>query len=134
MKRYLIVMLLLCSSGCASGGTRHIVTVTAATADVVLSSVQDTAKALICATPNAPPPPACIPPEVHRTKIATELSKGFDADGRLAKLIRDTPATAPLPTTLGQLIDDINAVVARVLAAIPDSSFKTTLVTKLGGS
>jgi hypothetical protein len=129
----LLVALGLDVSSCASGGARHIVTVTAVSADAVLSHLQDTEHALVCGTAGAPTVPVCVPADVHKTVIAPALSKGFDADGRLAKLIRETPPNVTPPATLGQLIDDINAAIARVLEAIPESSFKASLVAKLGG-
>jgi hypothetical protein len=128
-----VLLVALGSSGCASlGGPRHIASVSVVTAHSVLSAVQDTTRALYCGAPTAPPAPACIDDERRRT-IASNLVTAFDLDAQVARTVRAAPADGTLPTGIADLVGQITALVERVLALIPKSPQRGSLVAQIGG-
>ena len=129
--RLLLILALLFSMACATGGARHTATVTVVSAHAVLSAVQDTEKAMVCGQSDAPPAPACVTPEKHR-EISGHLVTAFDLDGQIAQLVRALPAGSTLPANVPNLLGQIAALVQKVLALIPNSTTKDALVQRIG--
>jgi hypothetical protein len=126
----LFLVALLSVPGCASRA-RHVATVTVVTADSVLSAIQDTEMGLVCGKSTAPAPPACVPIERHR-EISDKLVTAFSYDKRIATAVKALPpgaASADVAELLGQL----QGLVDAVLALIPQSPQRQTLLTHLGG-
>jgi len=120
-------------AACATaGGPRHLGTVSIASAHAVLSTVQDTEKAIVCGQPQAPVAPACVTPDQHQ-QISAQLVTAFDYDERIARAVRALPPTAALPSDVTQLLGELTTIVNTVLGLIPSSPAKTQLVAKIGG-
>ncbi len=132
MKR-LILLAALAFTGCASlGGARHTATVTVVSAHAILSAAQDTERMLVCGLPTAPAAPACVAPATHRT-ISGYLATAFDLDGQVARTVRAVPAGGMLPANVAELVGQIAALVDKILAAIPHSPQRASLVAQIGG-
>ncbi len=133
MRHRFTLVLLVLLTGCASlGGPRHVATVTVVTSHSILAAVQDTTRALYCGAPTAPAAPACIDDALRRT-IAGQLVTAFDLDGQVARLVRAVPAGGILPANVAELVGRIAALVDRILAAIPKSPQRASLVAQIGG-
>jgi len=117
--------------GCASGGPRHVAVVSVSSAHAVLATVQDTEALLVCGTASAPP--ACVPVEAHKANAAT-LAQAFDLDAAAASQVRQWPAGQAYPPVVVSLLAQIHALVDQVLARIPESPQRQTLVAAVGGA
>ena len=127
------LLLALALTGCASlGGARHTATVSVVSAHAVLAAVQDTERALVCDGPTAPAPPLCVPPDVHR-RNAGYFVTAFDLDGQVARTVRAVPPGGVLPANVAELVGQIAALVDKILAAIPKSPQRASLVEQIGG-
>lgn len=132
MTRGRLCLIALCLSLTACASARHRATVTVVSAHAVLAAIQDTEMTLVCEKPGAPAAPACVPIDTHK-RISAELVKAFDADGKIATLVRATPVGGP-SSDVAVLLGQIRAIVDAVLALIPDSAPRRALVANLGGA
>ncbi len=133
MKRAAIALVAATCSACASlGGARHSAVVTVVSAHAVLAATQDTSRAIVCGLPTAPPAPACLTPERAR-EIAVILVTAFDLDGEVAKTVRAVPPGGLLPSNVAELVGRIAALVDRILAALPKSAARESLLMKIRG-
>jgi hypothetical protein len=119
-------------SSCASlGSPRHRAAISVVSADAILSAIQDSEMALVCGRSTAPAPPRCVPHERHQ-EISAKLVTAFQYDRRIAELVRALPAGESSPD-VATLVGQIRALVDAVLALIPESAQRRTLVASIGG-
>lgn len=120
-------------NGCASaGGPRHVAVVSVVSAHAVLSAVQDTERALVCGSATAPSAPNCVAADVHQ-RISADLVTAFDLDGRVARLVRDAGPTGGLPGNVAAMLGQIGGIVDAILARLPSSPQKGSLIAQIGG-
>lgn len=128
----LLATIALCSSSCAPKTARHALTVSVVSVHAVLGGLQDGEMVLVCGQPTAPAPPACVADAAHR-RISGYFATAFDYDGRVARLVRAMPAGAPPSPEVASLLQEITALVQRILDDIPASPQKQQLVATVGG-
>jgi hypothetical protein len=130
---FVMIGLALAAAHCASlGSARHVAAVSVTTMHGTLSVIQDTENALACGRPTAPQSPQCVPIETHRA-VSQLLSKAFALEIDVAKVVRGLPVGAPQPREVVNELQQISKLVSDVLALMPSSPGKTTLVQNLGG-
>lgn len=129
-----IVLLALAigASSCASlGGARHRAAVSVVSAKAVLGAIQDVEMTLVCGRSTAPPAPSCVPIEKHR-EISAHLVTAFDYNEKALTIARALPGGETSPDVF-RLVGQIRALVDAVLALIPESPQRRTLVANIGG-
>jgi len=130
----LALVLAILVVGCASaGGPRHIAVVSVVTAHSTLAAVQDTEALLVCGTATALPAPQCITPEAHRA-FAKKLVTAFDLDGQIAKQVLAWPPDQALPPVITNLLSQLDAILAELIAALPNTPATDRLLASLKGA
>lgn len=123
----------LTMTACASGGPRHIATVSIVSAHATLSAIQDTEMMLVCGKPTAPAVPQCIDGEKHKT-LSGKLAQAFGYDAQIARTIRAMPAGSPTPVEVTNMLAQVAVLVNQILADLPrDAPPTETLLQNLKG-
>ena len=113
----------LSTLGCAStGGVKKGAYVGLSVAGQALFLLQDTEMGLVCERVGAPPAPACVPENLHKTQISPKLAKAFALGERASDVIRAIPPTitGPTPEVLS-LVSQIWALIQEIGGLIPQS-------------
>ena len=109
----------------------HIATVTVISAHSTIALVQDAADLTVCGQPTSPSP--CMTEAVRKGPVSAALKQALDLDIAMLTTVRnwpDVPGTFP---DVAPYVTKINALLAEVIAAMPEGTIKARLILALGG-
>jgi hypothetical protein len=125
----LVLLLVLPACAARSQEPRHLASVSVLSLHATLAAIQDTEALVVCTA--APPP--CLSPEQHRA-FASKLAVAFGLDEQILREVRAWPPGSPLPLSVTNAIAQARALIAALLAALPDAPPVAKLHAVIGGS